>query len=117
MHGIIRIENITMRRVASILLLALLIIIAINDPALAGNKFTKIGGGVSGSSSDKIELLKSMRGILGGFMVLLGIIAFATRGRFEGLVGMVTGKRFEAVTIVPILLIILGSVLILTHYL
>jgi hypothetical protein len=106
-----------MRRVASVLFLALLIFIAVSDPALAGNKFTKIGGGVSGSSGDKIELLKSMRGIFGGFLVLLGIIAFATRSRFEGLVGMVTGKRFEAVTVVPIVLIILGSILILTHYL
>lgn len=106
-----------MRRITFFLLFTILISIAIFDPALAGNKFTKIGGGVSGSSSDKIELLKSMRGIFGGFLILLGIIAFATRGRFEGLVGMVTGKGFEAVTVVPIILIILGSLLMLTHYL
>ena len=105
-----------MQRVTTILLLALFILLAVYDPALAGNKFTKIGGGVSGSSSDKIELLKSMRGIFGGFLILLGIVAFATRGRFEGLVGMVTGKGFEAVTVVPIILIILGSLLMLTHY-
>jgi predicted lipid-binding transport protein (Tim44 family) len=47
---------------------------------------------------------------------LLGVIAFATRGRFEGLVGMVTGKGFEAVTVVPIILIILGVILITTHF-
>jgi hypothetical protein len=105
-----------MQRAAFFLLFAVLILIAAFDPALAGNKFTKIGGGVSGSSGDKIELLKSMRGILGGFMVLLGVIAFATRGRFEGLVGMVTGKRFEAVTVIPIILIILGSLLMLSHF-
>lgn len=105
-----------MRRVALFLLFAIFILIAVFDPALAGNKFTKIGGGVSGSSGEKIELLKSMRGIFGGFLVLLGVIAFATRGRFEGLVGMVTGKKFEAVTVVPIILIVLGSILILTHY-
>ncbi len=105
-----------MQRAAFYLLFAVLISVAVFDPALAGNKFTKIGGGVSGSSGDKIELLKSMRGILGGFMVLLGVIAFATRGRFEGLVGMVTGKRFEAVTVVPIVLIILGSLLMLSHF-
>lgn len=105
-----------MRRVALFLLFAILISVALFDPALAGNKFTKIGGGVSGSSSDKIELLKSMRGIFGGFLVLLGVIAFATRGRFEGLVGMVTGKGFEAVTVVPIILIILGTILITTHF-
>jgi hypothetical protein len=105
-----------MRRVAILLLFAIFISIALFDPALAGNKFTKIGGGVSGSSSDKIELLKSMRGIFGGFLILLGVIAFATRGRFEGLVGMVTGKGFEAVTVVPIILIILGVILITTHF-
>jgi hypothetical protein len=106
-----------MRRVVFFLILALVIIVAVNDPALAGNKFTKIGGGVAGSSSDKIAFLKSLRGIFGGFLVLLGIIAFATRGRFEGLVGMVTGKTFEAVTVVPVILIILGSILMLTHFL
>ncbi len=105
-----------MRRIATILLLAMIIFIAVNDPALAGNKFTKIGGGVAGSSNEKIEFLKSLRGIFGGFLVLLGILSFATRSRFEGLVGMVTGKTFEAVTVIPIILIILGSLLMLSHF-
>ncbi len=99
------------------MLLAMIIVIAVCDPVLAGNKFTKIGGGVVGSHREKIEFLKSLRGIFGGFLVLLGILSFATRSRFEGLVGMVTGKTFEAVTIVPIILIILGSLLMLSHLL
>lgn len=106
-----------MRRATPYVLLALIIFIAICDPALAGNKFTRIGGGVSGSSSDKIEFLKSLRGIFGGFLVLLGVLSFATRSRFEGLVGMVTGSTFDAVTIIPIILIILGSILMLSHFL
>jgi len=106
-----------MRRATPYILLALIIFVAVYDPALAGNKFTRIGGGVSGSSNEKIEFLKSLRGIFGGFLVLLGVLSFATRGRFEGLVGMVTGKTFEAVTVIPIILIVLGSLLMLSHFL
>jgi len=106
-----------MRRATPYLLLALIIFIAVCEPALAGNKFTRIGGGVSGSSHEKIEFLKSLRGIFGGFLVLLGILSVATRSRFEGLVGMVTGKTFEAVTVIPIILIVLGSLLMLSHFL
>ncbi len=106
-----------MRRVTIYTLLALIVFIALYDPVLAGNKFTKIGGGVVGSSNEKIEFLKSLRGIFGGFLVLLGILAFATRSRFEGLIGMVTGKTFEAVTVVPVVLIIFGSLLMLSQLL
>ncbi len=106
-----------MRRATLYILLAIIIILAVSEPALAGNKFTKIGGGVTGSSNEKIEFLKSLRGIFGGFLVLLGVLSFATRSRFEGLVGMVTGKTFEAVTIIPIILIVLGSLLMLSHFL
>ena len=103
-----------MKRIIPVLLLALIILIAVDNLAWA-NKFTKIGGGLAGSSDDKIEFLKSMRGIFGSFLVILGVLSFATRARFEGLIGMVTGKTFEAVTVVPVILIILGSLLILSH--
>ncbi len=105
-----------MRRVIPLLLLAVFIFVAIHDPILAGNKFTKIGGGVAGSSHEKFEFLKSLSGIFGSILVILGVLSFATRSRFEGLVGMVTGRAFEAVTVVPVVLIILGSLMVLAYF-
>ena len=106
-----------MKRVITFLLLAVIVLIAVYDPTLAGNKFTKIGGGVAGSKGEKLEFLKSLSGIFGGFLVVLGILSFATRSRFEGLIGMVTDRAFEAVTVVPVVLIILGSLMIIAYYL
>lgn len=106
-----------MARYTTILLIALILVVAAIDPVLAGNKFTRIGGGVSGSNIEKLQALKTIGGIFGGFLVLLGIVSFITRGRFEGLIGMATGKAFEAVTVVPIILIILGGVMVLFYYL
>ncbi len=104
-----------MSRYITILFVTLLAVLMAVDPALAGNKFTKIGGGVSGSSAEKLMDLKLIGGIFGGFLILLGIVSILTRDRFEGMVGMVSGKRFEAVTVVPIVLTILGSLLV-TYY-
>lgn len=106
-----------MSRFITLLSIALLVLLVTVDPVLAGNKFTKIGGGVAGSSTEKFLVLKSIGGIFGGFLILLGILSFITRSRFEGLVGMVTGEKFEAVTVVPIILIILGSVMVLFYFL
>ncbi len=105
-----------MRRVITLLPFALLIMIAVNDPVWA-NKFTKIGSGIVGSHNEKLEFLKSLSGVFGGFLIALGLLAFATRSRFEGLIGMVTGKTFEAVTVVPVILIVLGSLMVLFSYL
>jgi hypothetical protein len=105
-----------MSRSTTSLLLALTIIVIAIDPALAGNKFTTIGGGVAGSDYEKLEALKTIGAVFGGFLVALGILSFLTRGRFEGLIGMVTGKTFEAVTVVPIVLIILGCLLGLFYF-
>ncbi len=104
-----------MPRLTIYLLFIIAVTIAI-DPALAGNKFTTIGGGVSGSSHEKFQVLKSISAIFGGFLILLGVLSFITRGRFEGLVGMVTGRAFEAVTVVPVVLIILGSIMTLPYF-
>jgi len=106
-----------MSRFTTILFITLMLVLVAVDPVLAGNKFTKIGGGVSGSSMEKFRILKSIGGVFGGFLILLGIIAFITRSRFEGLVGMSTGKIFEAVNVVPVILIILGGLLVLIYYL
>ncbi len=105
-----------MSRSTILLLLALLLILLAVDPTLAGNKFTKIGGGVAGSASEKLQTLKTIGAIFGGFLVVLGILSFLTRSRFEGLIGMVTGRTFEAVTVVPIVLIILGCVMALFYF-
>ena len=106
-----------MSRFITLMSIGLLILLVTVDPVLAGNKFTKIGGGVAGSSTEKLKVLKSIGGIFGSFLILLGILSFITRNRFEGLIGMVTGKTFEAVTVVPIILIILGSVMVLFYFL
>ncbi len=105
-----------MSRYTTILIITILLVLVAIDPALAGNKFTRIGGGVSGSDAEKLEVLKGVGGIFGGFLILLGVVSFLTRGRFEGLVGMVTGERFEAVTVVPIVLIILGGLLVIYYF-
>jgi len=104
-----------MSRYMTILCITLLVVLVAIEPTLAGNKFTKICGGVAGSSAEKLRILKGVGGVFGAFLILLGIVSILTRGRFEGLVGMVSGKRFEAVTVVPILLLILGTILV-TYY-
>ena len=101
-----------MPRYITILFITALLVLFAVDPVLAGNKFTKIGGGVSCSNLEKFRILKATGGIFGGFLILLGIISFLTKGRFEGLIGMSTGKTFEAVTVVPIILILLGGLLV-----
>ncbi|MCP3671584.1 MAG: hypothetical protein GY814_14380 [Gammaproteobacteria bacterium] len=105
-----------MSRYTTILIITILLILVMIDPALAANKFTRIGGGVSGSSTEKLQVLKEIGGIFGGFLILLGIASFLTRGRFEGLVGMVTGERFEAITVIPIILIILGVLMVTIYF-
>ena len=86
------------------------------EPALA-NKFVTIGGGVAGNRSEKVMLLKDLVPFAGGFLILIGILALITRSRFEGLIGMVTGKRWEPITIVPLIMIIIGAILIGIYFL
>jgi len=102
-----------MSRFTTVLLITILLLLVMIEPTLAENKFTRIGGGVSGSNREKYEILKNIGAIFGGFLVLLGILSFATRKRYEGFLGMVTGKGLEAATVVPIVLIVLGSLITL----
>ncbi|MCP3665100.1 MAG: hypothetical protein GY696_21815 [Gammaproteobacteria bacterium] len=81
------------------------------EPALA-NKFETIGGGVGGIDREKLVLLKQISLILGGFLALLGILALLTKGRFEGVIGMSSGKKNEAAMMVPVVLIVLGGVFV-----
>jgi hypothetical protein len=91
------------------------LVIAI-DPAFAGNKFTTIGGGVSGTETEKLARLKDLTPWAGGFFILMAIASLATKNRYEGLVGLVTGRKFEAVAIVPIVLFILGLILVGVYF-
>jgi hypothetical protein len=97
------------------LTLLALLIIAI-EPAFAGNKFTTIGGGVSGTETEKLARLKDLSPWAGGFLILMSFAALMTKNRYEGLIGLVTGKKFEAVAIVPIVLFVLGLILIGVYF-
>ncbi len=102
-----------MRRTLTTVLLGSLLLLALAiDPAFAGNKFTTIGSGVSGEQSQKLEHLQKLTPWAGGFLILVGLAALATKNRYEGLIGLVTGKKFDAVTVVPIVLMIIGLILI-----
>jgi hypothetical protein len=100
---------------ALVLVTLALLIIAI-EPALAGNKFTTIGGGVSGSKTEKIALFQALMPWAGGFLILVGIAALLTKNRYEGLIGLVTGRKFEAVTVVPLVLMAIGLFLIVLYF-
>ncbi len=75
----------------SLITLALLLIVAAIEPALA-NKFETIGGGVSGMDKEKIELLQTISLYAGGFFFFLAITVALTRNRFEGFVGYSSRK-------------------------
>lgn len=85
------------------------------DPAIA-NKFTTISGGVSGADREKILVLKQISVIAGNFLILLAVIALLTRGRFEGFIGMYKGKKGESVTVVPLVMLVIGSLLIGVYF-
>jgi hypothetical protein len=89
----------------------LLLFIAV-EGAFAGNKFTTIGGGVSGSKTQKLAHFQELMPWAGGFLILVGLAALLTKNRYEGLIGLVTGKKFEAVTVVPLVLMVIGLFLI-----
>ncbi len=105
-----------MSRFTTVLLITILLLLVMIEPTLADNKFTRIGGGVVGSNREKLDVLKNIATIFGGFLVLLGVLSFATRKRYEGFLGMVTGKGLEAATVVPIVFIVLGSLMMLFYF-
>lgn len=98
-------------------LLVVLTTLSLFSEPLFANKFTTIGGGVSGDRGEKIAVLKTVSVIAGNFFILLGILALLTRNRFEGFIAVYSGSKKDAVIRVPIILIILGSVLVLLYYL
>ena len=64
------------------LICLLLALLALAEPALA-NKFTTIGGGVSGTDREKLQLLQIFAGIFGLFFIFLGFISMVPQ--FRGL--------------------------------
>ena len=97
-------------------LLAAALLLAIADPALAGNKFTTIGGGVSGQSKEKIALMKNLSIYIGGFLVIVGIAGLATKRRFEGMVLMASGKGVDKAVIISIIIMLVGLGLIGVYF-
>ena len=85
-----------MRRVLIYTLLFLLLCGAGIDLAFA-NKFETISGGVNGMDREKIRLLKNVSMYAGAFLLLLALLAWVTRNRFEGFVGYSKGRGNTAV--------------------
>ncbi|MCW8881595.1 MAG: hypothetical protein OQL17_07960 [Sedimenticola sp.] len=73
------------------------------------NKFVTIGGGVSGASHEKLDVLKRIASYAGLFFILLGILSLITRNRFEGFLGM--RKKGEKPSIAPYVLMGIGVLL------
>ncbi|TVO71441.1 hypothetical protein [Sedimenticola selenatireducens] len=90
------------------LLVMVLAAILLPEIALA-NKFTTIGGGVSGEDSHKLGILKQIASYAGLFFILLGILSLLTRSRFEGFVGM--QKKGAPPSPAPYVLIGIGALL------
>ncbi len=89
------------------------VLLVMTDPALAGNKFVTIGGGVSGISREKIALLKTISGYAGGIIILISMAALITRQRYEGTALIASKKKkMDASVIAPLVLSVFGLVLI-----
>ena len=92
-----------------VLLFALIAVLG-PEAALA-NKFTTIGGGVSGASNEKLGILKEIASWTGLFFIFLGTLALLTRNRFEGHIGMT--RKGEKPSNGPYGLIVVGVLLAL----
>jgi hypothetical protein len=73
------------------------------------NKFTTIGGGVSGEEQLKLGVLKQIAAFSGLFFILLGVLGLLTRSRFEGFIGM--QKKGAPPSPAPYVLIGIGALL------
>lgn len=74
------------------------------------NKFATIGGGVSGVSDEKLNVLKQIGAYTGTFFILLGILSIVTKDRFEGFIGM----RLKGQGISPASYVLIGLGALLT---
>jgi|GEM_PF-1991859 len=90
-------------------LLTLLLLLALLPELALANKFTTIGGGVSGASDEKLKILKQIASYAGLFFILLGTLGLLTRNRFEGFIGM--KRKGEKHSPGPYVLIVIGALL------
>ena len=102
-----------MSRLSATLFLVSLSLLFLPEFALA-NKFTTIGGGVSGANREKLEILKQIGSFTGVFLIVLGVLGILTKHRFEGFVGM--RRKGERASPVPYVLIVLGALLSLLFF-
>lgn len=79
------------------------------------NKFATIGGGVSGVSDEKLNILKQIAAYAGTFFILLGILSIVTKDRFEGFIGM--RSKDQGISPAAYVLIVLGALLSLLFFL
>lgn len=90
-------------------------IIALTVPEESfANKFTTIGGGVSGANHEKLGILKQIGAYAGTFFILLGILSIVTRDRFESFVGM--RMKGEGIAPASYVLLVLGGLLSLLFF-
>ena len=85
------------------------------EPALA-NKFQTISGGVSGLSQEKIRLLQNISLYAGIFLIVLVLLALATRKRFEGFIGYAGRGKSNTLLKGAITVITIGLVFILLSF-
>ncbi|WP_199930465.1 hypothetical protein [Sedimenticola thiotaurini] len=99
---------------------SLITLLAVSIAALAvpeesfANKFTTIGGGVSGMDHEKFDILKQIGAYTGTFFILLGILSIVTRNRFESFVGM--RMKGEGIAPASYVLLVLGALLSLLFF-
>lgn len=102
-----------MSRLLITLLLGAATLLVLPETSLA-NKFTTIGGGVSGTSEEKLTILKQIASYAGTFFILLGILSIVTKDRFEGFIGM--RSKDQGISPASYVLIILGALLSLFFF-
>lgn len=101
-----------MRRLVILIITSVILSLFLLEPAIAGNKFETISGGVSGFDDKKIAQLKSLVPYAGGFLVFLGAITILTRNHFEGMVLVNKRSRISSSVIIGLLLMLLGGLLV-----
>mgnify|MGYP006921590503 FL=1 len=97
-----------MARHTLLLFFSMLFLLTLGDTVLA-NKFTTIGGGVSGASHEKLDILKKIGAYSGLLFLFLGLMGILTRRRYEGFIGQ--SKKGKKVSSGVYALLILGSLL------
>ena len=95
--------------------LLLLLLVGL-EPALA-NKFETIGGGVSGLSLEKMQVLKQISFYSGCFLLFLGVLVLLSRNRVEGFVGYSSRDKSGSSWKGSIVLGVLGGLLVGISYL